>query len=301
MGKAPCTDFLVQVRSPGRVASYPWREQCRQARRRSRRGLPPREPPPGMPPYLLPSEDALPDPRVASLSWPCSSPTTLAPASWLCGCPRLATTCRLPRGEGLPSERRRIRASIRARVAKSRSEANHLAYCSVWRTSITLGAYHIGYDRRHRRRPRRARRGLGRPYPASPGDHPAPGGLRRPGRGDRGRPGPRPLGDREREPRGVGPLAIPPDPLSEEDRPIRPPHRHDRHLPRQPQRRPLPQPRRLDLPRQPRRLAQEPTPGGREEGGHRRHRPPLGDRRRRGVGPKSAKCRAPYGLYGPAG
>src|SRR3954447_21533362 len=70
MEKAPCTDFLAQVRSPGRVASYPWREQCRQARRRSRRGLPPREPPPGMPPYLLPSEDALPDPKEESSFWP---------------------------------------------------------------------------------------------------------------------------------------------------------------------------------------------------------------------------------------
>jgi hypothetical protein len=28
---------------------------------------------------------------------------------------------------------------------------------------------------------------------------------------------------------------------------------------------------------------------------------PLGNRRRRGVGPESAKCRAPCGLYGPAG
>jgi hypothetical protein len=116
----------------------------------------------------------------------------------------------------------------------------------------------MGYDQRHRRRPRRPRRGLGRPHPASPGDHPSPGGPRRPGRGDRGRPGPRPLGDLEREPRGVGPLAIPPDPLSEEDRPRRPPHRHDRHLPRQPQRRPLPPPRRLDLPRQPRSWRKNP-------------------------------------------
>src|SRR3954469_13771108 len=72
MEKGPCTDSLAQVPSRGRVASCLWRAQCRQARRRSRRDLPPQGQPPGMPPYLPQSEGALPDPKEASSSWPCA-------------------------------------------------------------------------------------------------------------------------------------------------------------------------------------------------------------------------------------
>ena len=45
-----------------------------------------------------------------------------------------------------------------------------------------------------------------------PGDHPPPGGLCRKGCGNRGGPRSRALGDLEREPEGVRPLAISPDP-----------------------------------------------------------------------------------------
>src|SRR5436305_9603695 len=38
-------------------------------------------------------------------------------------------------------------------------EANHRAYCSVWRTSITPRVYHMGYDQRQRRDPDARREG----------------------------------------------------------------------------------------------------------------------------------------------
>ena len=81
---------------------------------------------------------------------------------------------------GLPRERRRIRTSIGARAVRSPEGGEP--------PCILLGLAHLdhaesvshGIRSAASTRPRRARRGLGRPHPANPGDHPSPGGLRRP-------------------------------------------------------------------------------------------------------------------------